>query len=43
MQGLVVLYKNMSRLDDNAGRSTDEIDQLVTSFTGLLIEGFRGR
>ena len=43
MQGLVVLYKNMSRLDDHAGRSTDEIDQLVTAFTGLLIEGFRDR
>lgn len=41
MQGLVVLYDNMSSLDHNAGLESTAIDDMVAQFTSLIVNGLR--
>ncbi|MGI9624810.1 MAG: TetR/AcrR family transcriptional regulator [Acidimicrobiales bacterium] len=43
MQGLVMLHENMANLDGDNGRATAEVQDLVVSFTNLMVEGFRSR
>ena len=43
MQGLIVLHQSMAALDEDAGRDPQSLDELVTAFTDLTIEGLRSR
>jgi len=40
MQGLVVLHAPMARIDEEAGKHPDAIDELIPKFTAILISGF---
>lgn len=43
MQGLIVLHQSMAVLDQDAGRTPESLDELVTAFTEMIIDGFRTR
>lgn len=41
MQGLIVLHHSMANLDQDAGRTPESLDDLVTAFTAMLVQGLR--
>lgn len=41
MQGLVVLAPKLGQVAEETGTSTTSLDELVTRFTAMVIEGFR--
>jgi len=43
MQGLLVLYPSMVRRRASLGLSPFDLEQRVTEFTRLLLDGFRAR